>query len=312
MSAEQQDDDLTWQHGFDPEQNDGSHYVDEQDDTGQISVEGVIVPEKHKKQGKTKTTKSPGDKKQTAIIIGVAAAAAIGWIGYGILDGGHPKQQEIDSAMSPVSAIHLHGDARSHPVQDTVRQAPQPAMASPSMPTPAAMSAPAIPPMTTASLPMPAAPVGAASAVAPVVSATSVVASAALVTSSSSTEMSALKNQIVLLKSRIARESLQLSAAKSVAATSAAKPAPKIVYRVIYRDVPIASRPSPTDHLALHRSAASTHGIRVIGAVQGAAWLSIQGQHVMVHVGDPVPGLGIVQSISDNGVVRGSHGTARP
>ncbi len=121
-----------------------------------------------------------------------------------------------------------------------------------------------------------------------------------------------LKNQIAHLKSRIAQESLQLSAKKSATATA---PAPKVVYRVIYRNVP-ESRPMPGANPVPGARPApklpAVHGIRVIGATQGTAWLSVQGHRMMVRAGDDVPGLGVVQAISDDGVVHGSHGTARP
>lgn len=124
--------------------------------------------------------------------------------------------------------------------------------------------------------------------------------------------MATLKEQIAQLKGRISKESLQLQAEKTAAKTVAPTPAPKIVYRVIYRDVPVAKPMSRAIHSSPEHHKQAMSGIRVIGAAQGTAWLSVQGHRVMAQVGDDVPGLGIVQSISDNGVVRGSHGTARP
>lgn len=103
-----------------------------------------------------------------------------------------------------------------------------------------------------------------------------------------------------------------MQAEKTAAKTVAPTPAPKIVYRVIYRDVPVAKPMSRAIHSSPEHHKQAMSGIRVIGAAQGTAWLSVQGHRVMAQVGDDVPGLGIVQSISDNGVVRGSHGTARP
>lgn len=314
----EQDNDATWQHGFDPEQ---IGFDSEQDNYGQEhgesasaveqqpAAEEIVVPQK---TGKAKSPKSSSDKKQTMIIVGVAVVATIGWIGYGMVT----EKPANTTGVAPVSTLHPSRVASSH-LASTFPRRPPPMASAPmaratplqnAAPPPAVATPPAadmsIPPMSSGgSLPMsvPAAPTASPANRQDVVTASA--ASPALATATPAA-LAALKKQIAQLKSRISQESLQLEAEK----TAAPAPAPKVVYRVIYRDVPVA-RPQPAPSSP---HAPALRGIRVIGAAQGTAWLSVQGHREMAQVGDDVPGLGIVQSISDNGVVRGSHGTARP
>lgn len=314
-----QDNDETWQHGFDPGQDDPYAYGQGHGEPSSVAeqesaAEEIVVPQKAEK---AKKPKSPNDKKQTMIIVGVAVAAAIGWIGYGILEGKPANSANV--GLTPVSVPPMSRAEPSMPAPPLPRQTPSPvthaappkiAAAQPPVVTTPPRAAVSIPLMSGGGLPMsvPAAP--AASAALPATSQVAATASAASPATATSIAMAALKEQIIQLKSRISRESLQLQAEKTAAKTVAPPPAPKVVYRVIYRDVPVASptaQPAPSSpHIPAIRS------IRVIGATQGTAWLSVQGHRMMAQVGDDVPGLGIVQSISDNGVVRGSHGTARP
>ncbi|MHB8367015.1 MAG: hypothetical protein ACYDB0_08330 [Acidithiobacillus sp.] len=320
----EQDNDATWQHGFDPEQDDPYAYGQGNDESpvaGQEpAAEEIVVPQK---AGKAKKPKSPNDKKQTMIIVGVAVAAAIGWIGYGILEG--KPANTANAGLTPVSALPMSRAEPSMPAPSLPRQTPPPMTSAPvtrTAPPQSAAPSPAVttpPPSLAVSIPLmssngglpmsvPSAP--AASAALPAASQVAATASAASPATATSIAMAALKEQIVQLKSRISQESLQLQAEKTAAKTVAPPPAPKVVYRVIYRDVPatnpvMRSTPSSSHDRAIN-------GIRVIGAAQGTAWLSVQGHRVMAQVGDDVPGLGIVQSISESGMVRGSHGTARP
>jgi hypothetical protein len=358
-----EDDDQTWQHGFDPGQDDPyeqGHEGDALSAVAQENEEIVVPPGKPGKTKPAKKQKSSNDKKQTMIIIGVAVAAAVGWIGYGMLEGkpvnpangGMVPAAPLQPARAPGLSVPLRaatatrkGPSRSM-LDTTAGVSPastyttSPARQIPSSPSsqvgtgdvpPPATAAPsAIPVMGSSSaLPMPMPMTGAAVSAAAVSAATtSVPASPKTIVPTrmttpgadrsrpaSSVIVADLKNQIAQLKSRIAQESLQLSAEKS-AATAAPALAPKVIYRVIYRHVP-AARPSRPAHAAPRSSrssssAVSIPGIRVIGAAQGTAWLSVQGHRMMVQVGDDVPGLGVVQSISDSGIVHGSHGTAQP
>ena len=320
----EQDNDATWQHGFDPEQDDPYAYGQGNDESpvaGQEpAAEEIVVPQKAKKP------KSPNDKKQTMIIVGVAVTAAIGWIGYGVLEG--KPANTANAGLTPASALPMSRAEPSMPAPSLPRQTPPPMTSAPvtraappqsaapspavTTPPPAAMSIPLM--SSNGDLPMSVPSAPAASAALPAASQVAAAASAASSTTATatSTAMAALKKQIAQLKDRISQESLQLQAEKTAAKTVAPTPAPKIVYRVIYRDVPVAKPMSRAIHSSPEHHKQAMSGIRVIGAAQGTAWLSVQGHRVMAQVGDDVPGLGIVQSISDNGVVRGSHGTARP
>ncbi len=343
-----EDDDQTWQHGFDPGQDDP--YGQGHESNAPDVIEDVIVPPGEPGKAKpAKKQKSSNDKKQTMIIIGVAVAAAIGWIGYGMLEGkpvnpangGMAPAAQLQPARAPglsvpprAATATRKGPSRS--MLDTtagaspastyttssarqIPNSPSSQVGTSDVSPPATAAPSAIPVMGSSSaLPMPM-----TGAAASATATTSVPASPKTIVptrmtttgadrsrAASSVIVADLKNQIAQLKSRIAQESLQLSAEKSATTTT---PAPKVVYRVIYRNVP-ESRPVPGANPVPGAAPKlpTVHGIRVIGAAPGTAWLSVQGRRMMVRVGDDVPGLGVVQAISDDGVVHGSHGTARP
>lgn len=359
MSA-QDNNDQSWVHGFDPEQQQGheSHEDAEPAAGATEMAEDLTVPPRKQKAKSVKA--AGGDKKQTMIIIGVAAVAAVGWIGYGMIEKpavpagkaplalvsqllpparpAGPQRIGMATASLPVPARTVALEtAQRRTAPPLVQRAIPPVNTTPLMPSAGPASATAAPAtipamaMNAGGLPLPAAS-SASGAIrfagaGGTFSAADEVASSALQTASPAATASAistgaivaLNNQIAKLKNRIAQESLQLNAEKTANASAQApkKQQTKVVYRVIYRDVPTARRtatakPLVAAHRVPHQEAPAINGIRVIGASSGTAWLSVQGHHMMAQVGDAVPGLGIVQSISDNGVVRGSHGTARP